>query len=198
MRLLNFLSTIAPVLVCLAAPDDAAGGGGSSSSTPTPPEPEGDTIEKKFDSAKGIILDYFKQLGGAMKERDDAQAETRKLQGQFDAMKKTAEDAQAESKRLKGELDSMTAARDEEKKRADTNATFVKNLESHCGVLGIDAKEAIKAPKQSAETAGDKKPHTTEYMSLKAKEDKGEIPHGTASKYLSRHKKEINAEKDKQ
>jgi chromosome segregation ATPase len=199
MRILNFLSTIAPVLVCLAAPDDAAGGSSSPGSAPAvsqPPEPTGSTLEEKFTSAKGIISDFFKQLGGAMKERDDAQAalktansEKEKLQGLYDTAVGELGTARSEVTRLTTELGTANTS-------IGTKDQQIRNLESHCGVLGVDPKAAIAAPKQSAETAADKKPKTAAYKALREKEDKGEVARGSASKFYSKHKKEIEAESE--
>jgi enamine deaminase RidA (YjgF/YER057c/UK114 family) len=162
MRILNFLSGIAPVLVCLAAPTE--GSGGSSSETPATPASEfplgadaqapevvGATIEDQRTNALSALGKLFKQAQGLFSkvtsltsDLASAKSDTARIQGLYDALLPEATQAKAEVTRLTSELSAATTSLATEKQH-------VKNLESHCGVLGIDAKEAIKAPKQSAD-----------------------------------------------
>lgn len=73
------LSKISLILCSLGASPfflqpDTGGGSGGASNLPQPPEPTGETGEEKLSSAKSIISDFFKQLSGAFRERDEAQS----------------------------------------------------------------------------------------------------------------------------
>src|SRR4051812_37811622 len=127
MRLLNFLSGIAPVLVCLAAPVE--GGGGTTD--PQPESPQGDTPEAKYTSALKIIGDYFSQLAGAMKEKDQAVGQVAGLNAQIksltaDKEKLTSDLGSLTSERdgLKGQVTNLTGERDKAQSRITLIESF--------------------------------------------------------------------------
>lgn len=186
MRLLNFLSGIAPVLLCLAAPTDATGGGNE----PQPEAPTGDTPEAKYTSALKIIGDYFKQLSGAMREKDEAV-------GQVAGLTSRAEKAEKERDEFKGQLDSANSqisAKDSQivglTKERDDKQSKITLIESYCkhsnvDLAGLDKFQAAKTVPESQGTK-DGKALFDEWMALKAS---GQGKKATA--FSRKHKAEL-------
>lgn len=175
---------------------DKGGGSGGGEPTPPPepdpteenePTPVGNTIEEKLTSAKTIIGQLFsraKALAGLAKERDDARAESTRLQQQFDAVTQEATDAKSELGTTKGELataqknvTSLTAER-------DTAAGNVSRLEKLCGVKGIDPNQVVPPAGAPAENDKDGAALFEQYSQLE-----GAAPH----KFYRKHKKELDA-----
>lgn len=186
MRLLNFLSGIAPVLICLAAPEEKGGG----NDTPKPAEPTGDTPEAKYTSALTIIGDYFRQLSGAFTERDQAI-------GQVAGLTSRAEKAEGERDTARAQVTSLTTERDNlstqvtglttERDTARSRVTLIESFAKHHG-LDLAGVEKFKAVTEVPEAAGakDSKAIYDEWQRLKAAGDGKK-----ATAYFRKHKAEL-------
>lgn len=145
----HLLSTVPFVLLNLMAPDTGGATAGSSTATvddPIAPEPEGNTLEEKLTSAKSIIGTLFAKVAsivGLTKERDDAKAESTRLQQQFDEAKTGWENEKTAHATTKASLTTVTSERDTEKAGRATAETNVSRLESLCQLKGIDPKAAV-------------------------------------------------------
>lgn len=132
---------------------DKGGGTGGGGGEPNPteenePEPVGNTLEEKLTSAKTIISQLFaraKSIVGLTKERDDAKAESARLQGQFDAATGEATSAKNDLIRVKGELETARTEVTGLTTERDTARGNVTRLEKLCGVKGIDPNQAVAA-----------------------------------------------------
>lgn len=149
----RLLSGVPFVLLCLS-PDQGGGGGGSSTESAAgaashPAEPTGETLADKFENAKKIIGDYFKQLSGAMKEKDEAV-------GQVAGLTARAEKAEGERDTALGQVTSLTTERDGLKTQVtgltterDTARSRITLIESFCkhsnvDLAGLEKFQAVK------------------------------------------------------
>lgn len=175
-------------MISLLAPDTGGAGGGSAA--PKPAEPTGDTPEAKYTSALTIIGDYFKQLAGAMRERDESV-------GQVAGLTSRAEKAEGERDTFKGQLTSLTTERDNlstqvtglttERDTARSRTTLIESFAKHHG-LDLAGLDKFKAVKEVPEAGGakDLKAVYDEWQRLKAA---GEGKKATA--YSRAHKAEL-------
>jgi hypothetical protein len=189
MRLLNFLSGIAPVLLCLAAPDEKGSGG---TTDPQPEQPQGDTPELKYSSALKIIGDYFKQLSGAMREKDEAigqvaglTARAEKAEKERDEHKVSLDSANSQLSTLNSQLLGVTKERDDSRSRVTLIESFCKH--SNVDLAGL---EKFKAAKTTAElapggAADEGKAHYDKWQALKKTDSK------KAAAYFKQHKAAI-------
>jgi hypothetical protein len=169
---------------------DSGGGSSSSASTASPSEPKGGTIELKLADSIKIAGDYFKQLGGAMQERDQAVGETAGL-------KKKVTDLTAERDTLTGQVTALTTERDGLKTTVtgltterDTAKSRVTLIESFCkgnglDLAGLEKFQAVKEVPGSGPQSGDKdgKALYDEWQKLK---DSGQGKKATA--FFRKHK----------
>jgi hypothetical protein len=146
--------------------DKGGGGGGSSKLPEAPPAPEsGATLENQLSHWKKTCMDFFKQLGGAFKERDDELAAHGKtkdaLKTEQDAHGKTKDALKAEQEAHNKTVDALSKANTTvagltiERDNARTDAT---RLEGLCDLRGIDHKKVVGAAPGAAvapETAED-------------------------------------------
>lgn len=174
--LLFFMKKIPLVLVSLLAPSfflaaDAGGGAGGAGGTetqdppappptekpkaPEPPKPEGDTLEKKQESALGIIKNIWGELGQVRSQLATAQGERTKLEGQFNAVSgdlKKEKDAriatQGELETAKTTIAGLTTERDDANKN-------VERLEKLCNLRGVDVSQAVSVPANEERKSAD-------------------------------------------
>jgi chromosome segregation ATPase len=172
MRILNFLSSIAPVLVCLAAPEE--GSGGFSSSELKSESPKGDTLEARYASAQTIISDYFKQLSGAMRERDEAVGQVAGLKARAEKAEKDLLEANGKVTALTSDLSTMTGDRDSQKsarEKAESRVTLIESFCKHSNVdlAGLDKFKAAKSVEglQPGGSADEGKAHYDKWQALK-------------------------------
>jgi hypothetical protein len=144
MILRAFFSGVPFVLVnLLAAYTGAGSGGGEAAPNPSDenkPAPAGKTLEEKLSSAKTTISQLFeraKSLAGLTKERDDAKAESTRLQQQFGAATAEATKAKSDLEGAKAELASAKADLSKVNGQLSTANTNVARLEKLCGVKGV-------------------------------------------------------------
>jgi hypothetical protein len=197
MRILNLLSSIAPVLVCLAAPVEGGGGGTPNDEFPLgadsqAPEIVGATIEEQRTNALSALGKLFKQAQGLFAKVSSLTSDLGSLTSDRDRVQGLYDTAVIENTRLTGDVTRLTGELSTATTSLATEKQHVKNLESHCGVLGIDAKEAIKAPKENKDPATS--PVKEQYAALRKQEQSGDVPRGTSSKFYRKHKKDLDAE----
>jgi chromosome segregation ATPase len=151
------------------------------------PEPTGNTLEEKLSSAKTIIGQLFsraKSLAGLTKERDDAQAESARLQQQFDAATGEATSAKNELATVKGELATAKSTIASITSERDTAQGNVTRLETLCGVKGIDSSKTVP-PASEPDSADSKGAQLAEQWSkLKGK---------AKSEFYRAHKTDLDA-----
>jgi hypothetical protein len=133
----KFLSGVPFVLCSLLAAD---AGGGSGNGNKNPPEPTGETLEAKLTHAKSIIADFFKQLSGAFKERDDAVTGLASEKTAHEATKGALTTEKAAHVKTAESLSTMTGDRDNQKSGREKAEKEVGFLESFCKAKGIDLK----------------------------------------------------------
>lgn len=174
------------------SPDSGGGSGGGGSESESVPAL---TIEQQLEKAL-IDAHSSQQLAekraAELKSVQDVQEQVDKLTSQFDEATKEGAAAKADVTRLTGELASATSERDTARVDRDNANKNVERLEILCGLKGIDPKAAVTVP--VAGSPAGQSPTVQQYLDLKAKEDKGEVAHGTASKFYRKHKAEIEAE----
>jgi hypothetical protein len=128
-------------------PDDSAGGG----SSPQPPAPEGTTIEEKLQSSIRHTADFFKQLGGAMKEKDDeiaAHAITKQsLKDEQTAHGVTKQSLKDEQTAHAATKDQFAGANDRATK-AEGRVTLIESYAKHhsLDLAGLENFKAAKTP----------------------------------------------------
>jgi hypothetical protein len=185
----SFLGGTPNVLLFLEADKGGpAGGGGAAPLPATFPEPEGDTPESKFANLLKSAKDYFKQLSGAMRERDDevdAHGKTK------DALKKEQDGHTATKGALKREQDDHTATKGALKVEQDAHVAskgHIRLIESylkHLGhdLAGVEKFKAVKETPGGGPQDGDSV--IAEYKKLKSARAK--------AKFRKDHKAEIDA-----
>jgi hypothetical protein len=199
MKLLSFV----PFVLCNLMAADNGGGSGSSPAAPAAPtkpswapgdkapELTGDSLESKNTSATGIIGALFANLKAAFTDFSSLQTEKNNLETQFNELKQTAQaekDAHAETKNLlQVEKDAHTKTTG----KLEKSEKNVERLESLCDLKGIDKNQAVKPNQAAAGATGSTV--ANEYLDLKKKEAAGEVKRGTASRFYSKNKKEIDA-----
>jgi hypothetical protein len=147
----RYFSNTPFVLLSLMAPDPGApaGGGGAAALPTTFPEPEGDTPESKFANLLKSAKDYFSQLSGAFKEKDDEIAAHGLTKA---ALKKEQDDHTATKDLLKTEQDNLTATKGALKVEQDAHVATkgrVTLIESFCkhhnlDLAGLEKFKAVK------------------------------------------------------
>lgn len=191
MRLLNFLSGIAPVLVCLAAPIE--GGGGTTD--PQPESPTGDTPEAKYTSALRIIGDYFKQLSGAMREKDEAVGQVAGLTARAEKAEKELKeerDLHIASKENLSALNSQLVGVTKERDTAQSRVTLIESYCKHSNVdlAGLEKFQAAKTPEGAGPDNGgnaEGKALHDQYEALKKDPKKSK----QATAFFRKHKAEL-------
>lgn len=155
------------------APDTGGGTGGG-----------GKTLEQQLTSARDDLA-AAQSLAAAVPartaERDAAQANAANLQAQFDALTATATKANTDLATANTTVGTLTAERDGLKTTGATKDSRIKNLESLCGVKGINPDAA---PPALAEQAGEK--HAYDQWASATGAEK--------SRLWSAHRDEIRAE----
>jgi hypothetical protein len=156
MRILNLLSRVAPVLVCLAPPTESSGGGSTEDAPPawappaTEPVATGDTLEAKLTSAASHIKTFFTNLGLALAAFTKLQGDYKSLDAQFNELKETARLEKEEHGKTKGLLTDEKAAHTVTSGKLLKAEANVGRLESLCDLKGID-KNQVVAPAAAAD-----------------------------------------------
>jgi DNA repair ATPase RecN len=190
---LRFFSLIPFVLCNLLAPDSGGAGGGNDA--PKPAEPTGDTPEAKYTSALTIIGDYFKQLSGAMKERDESVGQVAGLKTQITDLTARATKAEGQVSTLTTEVsglkDQVTGANDRATKSGE-RVTLIESFAKHHGLdlAGLDKFEAVKDVPEG--DAKDGKALYQQWQDLK----KNPKNAGKATAFFRKHKEEIKEYSD--
>lgn len=185
----RFLSFIPFVLCNLMAPDTGGAAGGSAD--PQPESPTGDTPEAKYTSALKIIGDYFKQLSGAFKERDDAVAQVAGLTSRAEKAEGEVATLTADNKKLTSDLGSLTSLNvglTTERDTARSRVTLIESFAKHHN-LDLAGLEKFKALKDVPEASASKDGKAL-YDQWQALKNAGEGKKATA--FFRKHKAELD------
>jgi hypothetical protein len=207
MILRSLLSTVPFVLCSLLAPDTGApagGNGGTTEPAPTPtpaptqppsaPEPEGDTLESKLESAKGHIGNLFVRTGELASQLATAIGERDRLQNQFTVAAEAAREEKKAHDQTRSQLQDariQITARTAERDSANRN---VERLENLCGVRGVDPNAAVTVPAEPAGTHADNNSPAgkwAQYEDLRKKEKTGTIAQGKAREFWTENKQAL-------
>jgi hypothetical protein len=94
----------------------------ASTTPPTPPEPQGSTVQEKLASARSIIADLFNRVPGLIARSGRGGAEQKRIERLFAKLNKEVRATQAKASHLAGEVASARAAYDIEHNRAERAA----------------------------------------------------------------------------
>ena len=197
----TFLSGVPFVLCSLLAADHGApagGGGTPAPAAPEPPEPTGNTLEEKFASAWTAAKDYFRQLSGLQKERDDFQAQAigatqraEKAEGEL----KSANDTIAAHVKTIGEKDAKI---NEVSANLEKSNTAISALENFCkghnlDLSGVDRTKAVREVAGSGPGDDNADPIRAEYTRLRSEENAGRVAPGSTFKFYKKNKKHLDS-----
>lgn len=112
----------------------------ASTTPPTPPEPQGSTVQEKLASARSIIADLFNRVLGLIARSGRGGAGQKRIEPLFAKLNKEVRATQAKASHLAGEVASARAAYDIEHNRAERAARNEGLLQSFCEVKGLDWK----------------------------------------------------------
>lgn len=181
---------------------DQGGAVGGSPAEPKPAEPTGETLADKFENAKKIIGDYFKQLSGAMKENDDAVSQVsgltkraEKAEGELKTANEKIESLNSQLSSVNGQLTTMTQARDAQTDRAtkaEGKITLIESYAKHhnLDLAGLEKFQAAKTPEGAGPENGGNAEGKALYDKWQAlKKDSKDARKATA--FFRKHKAEL-------
>lgn len=204
----SILSGVPFVLCSLRAPDAGGGlggsaGNGNASVVPTdalapvsasPPEPKGDSLEVKLESARNIIRELFGKIAELTSQLSTATSDRDRLDGQFNTV--TADLAKEKEDHAKskdalvlatGKVSTLTSERDASNRN-------VERLEKLCAVRGVDSKETVTVPAEESTVKTDSNSPAgkwQQYQDLRKKEKAGTIEAGRSRKFWNENKEAL-------
>jgi chromosome segregation ATPase len=166
----------------------AQGGNTSPFDAAEAPKIEGDSLETRVTNAGNLISRLFAAGKDLVSRLSTATNENTKLENQFNAATTDLQSEKDAHTKTQGELATakttitgLTAERDNANKS-------VARLEKLCGLRGIDTRDTVPA----ADAPGGGNSKKAEHQSLLEKENKGEVPTGTAHRFYRKNKKDID------